>query len=818
MAGYPVAVVYCGDKKTLMNRTVACSIGETTIMLLRLALRRLLRAPRFSASIILTLAIGLGANAVVFALLSGVLLRQLPYPSARSLVVVGEKNGTTKTDELTSLPVYLAWINGQTMIRLAAYRETDGILKGAEPLQVKIVAASASFGDLFDPTMALGRSFERDDDSFDGAGVAILSYSLWTTAFKSDSAVIGRTIDLDGRAYTVRGVATPQSTYPTGWQVRVPLLGSIPRDYTRVSTLKFLHVIGRLNDGVTASTASAALGAMASQVPGNAEWGARVVPLRDTIVGNVRGALLVLMAAAGAVLLLACANVGSLQLARGVGRRREWAVHNALGASPIQVAAQLVLESLLLTITAAIVGIGTAWIALSAIQKRLPVALPRLEEVAIDRYVLLFVIVTIAVSTLAIALAPCLRLARIDLGPMLRESAPASNGTVRLGSRKMVVVAEIIVSTMLLNGAGLLLRSYVALSNVDPGFDVEHLTTFEIRPPEYKYQWPAWHTFFTDLQQRVAGIPGVVSVATASTMPLAGGGIAEPVVIAGQEDRPSNASAQVAGISPEYLHTMKIRLIAGRNFTEADAFGTRGVALVSESFARKFFPNGNILGRHVRPYFGGPTLREVIGVVSDVHQTSVEAAGDATLYTLAAQQASGPLTLVVRSELELRKLAPLVRSVLHEVDEQQPTGTILSMEDVRSRAIARPRFYSELLTLFAGVAVLLAAVGIAALMTEVLEGSRREIAVRLVLGANATDVLRLLLSRGVVLVGAGVCAGSAAALLSAKVLSSLLYGVQWWDPLASISALLFVFCTTSLTVFAVARRTLTIDPNTALRG
>jgi putative ABC transport system permease protein len=786
---------------------------------IRLAGRRLRRSPSFTVAVVAILAAGIGVNTAMFSIVSGVLLRPLPFAAPEQLVSIGEARAGVVGDGLVSLPVYLSWREHQRAVAVAGYSPANWTLGGEDPIQVSGASVTGNFFALLGAPFALGRSFGAAEDDFGGPRSLVLSHALWQTRFGGDPNVIGRSLTIDGAHYQVVGIARADFEFPKGAQLWTPLLSNLGRDLVTIPTWKFITVVGRLGSSVTVERARRELAALTAAVPRNQEWGARVTPLRDRMTGDARGPLLILMAAVGVVLLIVCANVGNLLLARGAARTRELAVRAALGATRARIARELLAESLLLAGVAGVIGTLGAWWGLHALLGLSPTELPRVEEIGVDLRVLTFAFAASLFTGLATGMLPAMRSSSVDLSAALNDGAHASTGVAGRRLRASLVAAEIALSLALLTGAGLLIRSFIAIVSVDPGFRAEQVTAIELKPPPGRFTtWAPWHDFFSEVIIRVRSMPGVVSVATATNLPLSGVDRSLPIVVEHGAATPANRAAQISAASPGYFRTMGIPLLAGREFAPSDETGKVGVAIVNERFARTFFPGENPIGKKARPFFGGPTMREIIGVVADVHHTALTANADPIYYTLAAQATPGPLTVLVRSRLAPDALVPAVRAVLRTIDPGQPIGSVTTMEELLSRSVARPRFYATLLGVFAAMAIGLAVLGLYAVMGQLVAQRSHEMGIRRALGARGVDVFALLLGEGMKVVVIGMAIGLVCTIAAARLLSTLLFGVGATDSVAFLSVLALVGAAAATAISIQAWRATRLDIVHSLRN
>jgi putative ABC transport system permease protein len=784
---------------------------------IRFAARMLRRSPLFSLATILILAVGIGANTAMFSIVSAVLLRPLPFADPDRLVVLGETRAGAAEQTRTSLATFLAWQAQQQAVAVSAYSETEFNLTGGEPIVARGSAVSANFFPFLGESVLHGRSFSADDDRPTSARTLILSYALWQSRFAGDPQLIGRSLRIENQVYTVIGIAQPGFDFPEGAQFWTPIQPYMGEEHLHIVQAKFANVLGRLGPGVTIERAREQLSAIAGALPANEGWSARVVPMQEELTSAVRSPLLILMAAVLLVLLIACANVGNLLLARGAMRQQELAIRSALGASRRRIAREVLAEGVLLAVSAGALGTLAALWCLDLIVGLSPAELPRIEQVSIDARVLAFTIVISLLTGLLASAFPLLRSYTADLTPGLKSGGRQTTAGRTAGTvRNTLVVAEVALSVVLLVGAGLLLRSFLAIVSVDPGFQPERVTTFDIALPFYKYSTMEHRAFANQLVAETERIPGVTSAAIIHNLPISGRRMVGPVVIENRERDPGKPPAHIGFVSPGYFETMGIRLLRGRDFEPADA--DRGwVAIVNESFARTYFPGENPIGKKARTLFGPPNMKEIVGVVADVHQVDLTHPPEPVFYTNAAQDIATTFTLVVRSSRPAANVTTAVRSVVRTLDPDLPFGAVSTMRDLIARSVARPRFYATLLGTFAALAAILAMLGLYGVLAQSVAQRRAEIGIRMALGARGLDIQRLVLDQGLryTLLGAGL--GVAGAWAITRVLRRLLFGIQPNDGLTFLAVVVFLIGIALLAMIVPARRAARTDPLNTLR-
>ncbi|HZI17771.1 MAG TPA: ABC transporter permease [Pyrinomonadaceae bacterium] len=800
---------------------------------LRYGLRTLAKNPGFTAVAVIALALGIGANSAIFSVVNTVLLRPLPYKDPDRLVVVWEdrsKNGYPR--DTPAAGNYVDWRDqNQVFEGMAAVANQSFNLTGSgEPERIDGRNVSAGLFPLLGVEPQLGRGFLPEEDQPGAGRVVVLSHGLWQRRFGADPSIVGRELTLNGVSHTVVGVMPAGFQFPTPEdQLWVPIAFTSQEAANRGR--HYLQVFARLKPGVGMEQAQAEMNTISArlqqQYPNtNTNVGAAIVPLHEQLVGDIRPALLLLLGAVGFVLLVACANVANLLLARAAARQKEVALRVALGANRARLLRQFLTESVLLALLGGAVGLLLALWGVNLLRAFMPEGVSQARAVAVDARVLGFTLLVSVLTGLAFGLVPALQASRFNLNETLKEGGRDAAGGRRGGRvRSALVVMEVAVSLVLLIGAGLLINSFLRLRSVDPGFHTENLLTMKVVLPQTKYPDQARRTaFYNELLERVRSLPGVKSAAVATNLPLTFKGNAIGVSIEGQPDpgpgqRPSVVTRV---ISPDYFRTMGIQLSQGRQFGDHDRVDSPAVAVISETAARRFWPGEDPLGKRLTPGAAASADPDdwitVVGVARDVRQFELDAEPKPQMY-LSYQQASffEPRDLVVGTEVEPLSLAGAVRQAVWSVDRDQPVSDIRSMEDILSASVARQRFSTLLLAVFAGVALVLAAVGVYGVMSYTVAQRTREIGIRLALGAQRRDVLRLAVGQALRLVLIGVAVGLAGALMLTRVMSSLLYGVSATDPATLIAVPLILAGVALLASYIPARRATRVNPLIALR-
>jgi len=811
----------------------------------RYALRALAKQPLFTAVVVLTFALGIGANTAVFSVLNAVLLRPLPFQQPQNLVALGEYDLHDKTSgggieiHSVSYPDFVDWRAGNSVFeRMAVYtnQSVKTLTDGQDATHVQGEAVSADLFALLGVQPILGRAFLPNEDE-PGNRVVILSHALWQRQFGGDPKIIGQSLTLDGQKFQVIGVMPPRFSYPIGafapeiWttmsMLRESIDGSPPMTEQRGND--FLQCIGRLKRNVSIKQAQANIDTIAAalrqQYPdSNANLGAKVLPEVNAMIGSAHLALLMLCAMAACVLLVACVNVANLLLARALSRNREISIRAALGAGRWHIIKQLLSESTLLGLCGGIAGLLLAIWGIDVLKSFLPSNIPRVDEISPDLRVLAFAgFISLAVGILA-GLLPAWRASHPNLATSLNEaSRGSSESAAGQRTRASLVVIEIVLALVLLASAGLLVESFLRLQKVSPGFDPTNVITARIALPDSGYGKPAQAAeFYRKLLARVATFPGVKSAAIAWWFPLSGSEIGFNFDI---EERPApkaqQPTAQVNVVSPDYFKTLRTSIVRGRDFTERDDANAPKVVIVSESFAKQFFPNEDPIGKRIRPNGsvdpGEPPMREIVGVVQDIHLISLRDAPKPQIYIPHEQFAIQTVTMMVRSQNDPRLLTAAVHNAVNEIDKSVPLYRPRAFTEYVSQSIAQPRLNATLVGLFAAIALLLAAAGIFGVMSYSVTQRTQEIGIRLALGAQRYDVLRLIVGQGMRFVGVGLLLGLIGVFASTRLLQSLLFGVGATDLPTMLVITIILTAVAFLACLLPARRASLVDPIIALR-
>jgi putative ABC transport system permease protein len=807
---------------------------------IRYGLRQLRRNSGFTIVAVLTLALGIGANTAIFSVVNAVLLRPLPFHAPNQLVSVVSTRLRGNVADNASYPDFADWrTQNHVFSQMAAYDTDNFTLTGqGEAMHIQGAVVSSDLFSLLGVKPALGRAFLPDEDKLpaaNGAFAIILSHHLWRERFGADPAVIGRTIEIDDRNFTVVGVM------PTGFQF--PIQGE-PVDFWMTMAIDFvtapgmpsmaeqrgahyLDVIARLKWHVSLAQAQAQMSTIVNrlnkQYPDIGARGVRVVSEIDQVAGPARAALLILLAAVGCVLLIACANVANLMLARGAARQKEMAVRGALGAQRGRMIRQLLTESILLALLGGALGAAFGLWGISGLVSLLPVDIPRLADVHINTAVLLFTAVVSLATGIVFGLAPAMRASRLAFMESLKEGWRGSSESLQSGrTRSFLVVADVAVAAMLLVGAGLLINSLMRLQGVDPGFNPEHVLTFKMDLPYVRYSGSRQTQFFQQAIERLDHLPGVRSASAVLPLPLDGNEVATVFTTAGKPVAEANRPRTgYSWVEPGYFGTVGIPLIKGRDFTQSDNLKTNPVVIINQALAEQFFPRQDPIGKRIKPGIGNgykaPPMREIVGVVGNVRQYGLAAAPGPEVYVPLAQSPLGSMNFVLRTEVDPLSMVGAVRKEMAKMDKNLPFYGVQTFSQYFGRGFAQPQFLTLLLGLFAGLALTLASVGLYGLVSYSASQRTHEIGIRMALGAQKGDVLRMVVGQGIKLTLTGVAIGVIGALGLTRFLSSLLYGVRPTDPLTFTFVSLILIAVALLACYIPARRAAKVDPTVALR-
>jgi putative ABC transport system permease protein len=814
---------------------------ETLIQDLRYGARTLIKNPVFTMVAVLTLALGIGANTAIFSVVNGVLLSALPYYEPERLVMVWADRPILQAQiGISDFPVAVAdfidWRNqNQVFEQMAAmFAGRMNLTGGGEPESVFALRASASIFPLIGARFAAGRAFLPEEDRTGADRVVVISYGLWRQRYGADQKIIGQKITLDNESYTVIGVTAPDFQFPrrdelpSYYKVSRKVDLYLPIAFTPEAMKNrrgnFLTVIARLKPGVSVGQANDDMNTIARRLTElypqtNTDKGVRLALLQQQAVGKARTALLVLLGAVGFVLLIACANVANLLLARAAGRQKELAIRAALGANRWRVVRQLLTESVLLAITGGTAGLLLAWWGVELLLSIAPDNLPRAYDIKLDTRVAGFTILVSLLTGIVFGLLPALQASKIGLGETLKEGGRDAAGLLRRRLRGFLVVSEVALAFVLLIGAGLLIRSFARLTEVDPGLDPHRVLTMDIQLPSAKYKDGQGLAFFQQTLERLRALPGVEAAATVSPLPLGGGHSSGGFAI---EGRPSPTdqtfNAGYRQISPDFFKTFRVPLIKGRLLAESDGAQAPPVVVVNESLARLYFPNEDPLGKRIT-FFKGDVARVIVGVVGDVKHSELDEEAKPEIYRAIAQ-AQFPvnfMSLAVRTSGDPMQMVAAVREQVWAGDKDLPISNLETMERLMANSVAPRRFNLLLLGVFALVGLALAGVGLYGVMSYTVTQRTREIGVRMALGANTGDVLRLVIGEGMKLALIGASLGLGGALALTRLLKTLLFDVSTTDPLTYIVIAAVLMMVALLACWIPARRAAGMDPLVSLR-
>jgi len=793
---------------------------------IRYGLRSLLKRPGFTAIALIALALGIGANTTIFSLVNAVILQPLPYKDPDRLVwVYGNiRNGGNRAS-VSPLDFLDYRSQNKTFEQFAASISINlsmNLTGSGEPERLTASSITGNYFDTFGVRPALGRGFSLENEKTGQDQVTVLSHALWQTRFGGDPNIVNKTIILDGKPYQVLGVMPAEAVLPQPADLWVPLNFESNLDMKRRQA-HFLRPMGRLKEGVTFAQARADTDLIAAQLEqqypdSNTGWSLRLVPLREILVGGSRTMLFILFGAVGLVLLIACANVANLLLVRAAARQKEIAMRTALGASRGRIIRQMITESLLLAIFGGVLGALLAMVGIKLLVSLSGDNIPRTANVKIDATVLVFTLFISFATGLIFGLAPAFRTMKEDLIDALKDGMRGgSEARLKNRTRSLLVVFESAIAVMLLIGAGLLIRSLIALQRVDPGFDSNNVLTMRIDLPRQRYNPPEKNAnFFQQLETRIAGLPGVEAVGLITELPLSGQPNDMPFTV---EGRPAVTSNQAFGadfrrVNQNYFNALRIPLLRGRNFTEQEVRQSDKVIIVSQQLVETVFPNEEALGKRLITGIRNEPF-EIIGIVGDIRHRSLQAEPYATMY-FPTHQANW-MNLAIRTHGDPLNLVSGVRKEVNALDPDLPIAAVKPMSEWVALSVAGARYRTTLLGVFAVLAMILAATGIYGVMSYSVAQRTQEIGVRMALGAQPVDVLKLVVRQGMLLALIGVAVGLAGAFALTRVMSSLLFEVSDKDPITFVVVAALLMAVAFIACFVPARRATKVDPLVALR-
>jgi putative ABC transport system permease protein len=797
---------------------------------IRYGVRRLLKSPGFSCVAIVILGLGIGANAAIFSVVNAVVLRPLPYPDSSRVVRVWHTPPPAQFGGVSQFSVspanYFDWKAGATTFaHMAIYGGVPATLVGSgEPVALRATAATGEFFDVLGAAPLAGRLLNAGDDDPTRNHVVVVAEHVWKGRFGGDPAFVGQAIRLGTELYTVVGIMPDAAAFPEDGDLWQPLAWR-PGERNVRGNHSYL-VIGRVRPSADLRAAQAELTTISQRLErlypeDDKGWGAVVLPLHQDLIAGVRWELLLLLGAVVAVLLIACANLANLLLARVLGRSREIAIRTAVGASRGRLVQQLLVESALLGLVGGAVGLLAAVGTLRAIVAVFGTALPRASQVGIDAPVLAFTTLIAIATGLMAGVAPAWRMTRGDASDALKQGmgrAGSHAGERRV--RNALVTAEVALAMVLLVGAGLLIRTLAQLQAVNPGFDPRNVIALVVGAPPNRYPQPAQRVrVFEEISRRITAVPGVESVATTDNLPLTGGST-QPIAIEGEAPRPLSEQPEVAVrmMSPNYVSTVRMHLVDGRDFTQTDDLDHPLVVIVSASTARRFWPNRSPIGQHLTLGLISPEPREVVGIVSDVKIRSLTSSDAQTVYVPSPQAARAFQTVVVRTAAGPRNALSSIIGAIHAVVPDQPVLFIREMDEIVGASIAQQRFTMQLLTVFAALALLLAAVGIYGVLSYTVRQRVQEIGIRMALGAARRDVVRLIVVEGLKPTGVGLVVGVGVAAALGRLLSTLVFGITPHDTLTFAAVSILVVGVGIFASLLPAYRATRVDPLRTLRA
>jgi putative ABC transport system permease protein len=807
---------------------------STLLKDLQYGLRMLARSPGSTAAAMIALALGIGANSAIFSVVNAVLLRPLPYKDASRLIVIWEtKLSKGILQEKVSPPDYRDWVEQQRVFeKIAALREQPAVLTGGQlPERVETALISPSAFELLGVKAGLGRTFLSEEAEPGRNRVALLSYGFWQRRFGGDSGVLGKKAIVDGNSLTIVGVMPRDfRLLDTPSELWTPYT----LDAKELSQRGFrtLRVIGRLKPGVSLEQASAEMRSIAGRIERqyadtNTGYSTKIVALRDQLVGDIGPTLWTLLGAVVFVLLIACANVASLLLARASSRDKEIVLRMALGANPARVLRQLLTESVLLAVAGGLLGLALAAWGIAMLAQFGPANLPRLAEINIDWRVMAFTLTASLATGIIFGLAPALLTVRTDLNSVLKTSGRGNTGSrTRALWRNALVTSEIASCVVLLTGAGLLIRSFLQLESVNPGFRPDHVLTMQIALPETSYSGQKVALFYHQLVDRLQALAGTQYAGIARNLPLSGADASLNFVV---ENRPVESAAEQSrakyrAASADYFAALGIPLLRGRYFDGTDGEKTPAVVIINNTMARRFWPGEDPIGKRMKAGFDGSQWCAIVGIVGDVKHTGLDAATNAEMYYHYLQIppelmgfVEGTMTLVLRTQAEPNSMVGAVRGEVQKLDPDLAVFNVKTMQDLLGGSLAQPRFRTLLLGVFACMALILAATGLYGVIAYAVTQRTNELGVRMALGAQKSDVLKMVVGEGAQLAAVGIGIGLVVAFPLMRIISRLLFGVNAADPLTFAATSSLILLVALAASYLPALKAIKVDPLVALR-
>jgi putative ABC transport system permease protein len=797
---------------------------ESLLRDLRYATRIVRKSPGFAAVAVIALGLGIGATAAIFSVANSILLKALPYDDADRLMVIRETKLPTYADFSVAPGNFTDWRDQSSAFQqMALYRvDSFNMIGNDEPERIQASTVSAGFISMLGATPSQGRDFTAEEERPGHGTVAIISYGLWQRRFASDADILGQPINLNGTFYSVVGVMPPSFRFPDrNTDVWVPMAFDERARQDHFS--HYLQAIGRLKAGVSVSQAGTELstiaGRLRQQYPAtNAGWDVKVVPMLDYLVGTVQNPIKLFLGAVACLLLIVCANVANLLLARSAARDKEFAVRAALGAGRLRVVRQLLTESLLLALPGGALGLLLSVWGVKLLLLFAPADLPRIKDVTVDARALLFTLSITLLTGIVFGLAPALHGARTQFSGSLKEGG--RYGAARTGGRlrSILVVGELAIALVLLIGGGLLIRSFWRLRQINPGFNPSHAIAAQIQLPRKKYSDDQAAAFAAELIQKLSVLPGVESVGATDTLPLAGSNITyfevpgRPPAPAGEKPTTNDYLA-----SSDYFRSMGIPLLRGRFFDEHDVRGTKPVAIINETMAARYFPDEDPIGKGINMAGDSKFHTEIVGIVGDVTQEGLDTVTPVQTYQPLMQQSSSSLSVVVRSRVDPLALGPAIRGEVLSIDSEQPVAGIKPLDQALCDSLARRRFETGLLVIFAAVSLILASIGLYGVISYSVAQRWHEIGIRMALGAKRTRVLGEVLRQAALLTSIGLGVGLAGAFAMTRLLSDLLFKVRPIDPITFVAVSGILAGVALAASFIPALKATRVDPIIALR-
>lgn len=793
---------------------------------LRYGLRASAKHPVFTAITVLVLALGTGATTAVFSVVNSVLLKPIEFPNSERMVRIYQTHPRWGGGVTVAPPDYMDWrVRARSFEHLAAFRDNELSWSGRqEPERVPAAGATANLFAMLGAKPALGRLFVADDERRGHDQVVLVTHKFWTGRLGADPAAVGKTLVLDSKPHTIIGVLPQGFSSPSDAQLFVPLAFRAEELASRGS--HSINVIALLRPGAGLPQAQSEMAAIAGELERehpsdeeNKSWGVRLVSVFDDTVAGVRQTLWIAFGVVACVLLIACANIANLMLARASGRTQEIAIRAAVGAGRSRIVRQLLTESLALAAAGVALGAVLAHYGIRLLVAVSPGNIPRLEEIGLDMRVLAFSAALAALTGLAFGLVPALGISRVDLAERLKQAGAAVVGGHRRRAGAVLIVADVAIAVLLATGAALLVNSFLRVRQVDPGFDAGNLLVATVNLPRAKYSEPQSQIAFIDRTlERLRVLPGVEHAGSTQVAPFNGNWL-QAFQVDGARELPLNEqpSANYYSVSPGYFAAMRIRLVKGRLFTERDGRAAPDVLIINEAMERRWFPGQNPVGKRIRVSAGGNTWREIVGVVGDVKQTRLDAEAPIQMYEPFPHRPTPLLAFVIRTASDPMQLALPVKRAVAEVDKDQPVSKLLTMEAAVALSIARRRFSTLLLAIAAAVILLLAVAGLYGVVAHAVAGRTREIGLRMALGATSSDIARAVLATSMALVAVGLALGLAASAAAARLLRHMLFGITVTDVPTYAAATSILLAAVLIAMWIPTRRATRVDPVKALR-